>query len=134
MKSLKTSAVVLNADGTVFYEESHHWPKLDDNASAAFKGFMADSARMLNQRGGKYDGDKTATLSAVVDGVAQPDLVAKGVSLEEVVQFQRHAHQFGGMLLDMGDQHARNKRAERNQQHGGGKAGRGNQSGNEAGN
>lgn len=132
MKTLALKAVVTGPDG-FYYRHENEWHNISGDAEKFFSGYLQESVRIVNQRGGKFDGNMTATLSCVIDGAPQPDLVATGVSHDEVVQFERHAQKFGDRLLQMGEQHARQKKAAPAQSTAG-QSGKGGAQGGEAGN
>ncbi len=111
MKTLATRAVVndpANPDG-FYYREEHEWRNLDAEASAKFEAFMKESVALINRETKNSQGPLVATLSSVIDGAAQPDIVVKNVSLDDVTKFERHAHKFGDALIGMGEERAKKK-------------------------
>jgi hypothetical protein len=110
MSELKINALASN--GVDFeYEEMHRWKYLPPDAQAQFiaKGQQA-ATQAKAAAGTKEDAANiTLTLSSVVDGQAQPDVVVPGLSQVAFTKLQRKGHNEAGNILSMGEKHAKSK-------------------------
>lgn len=111
MAKLDIKAEVKNSDGSHFYSESHSWSNLDDGTLDWFKKKMDHMAAFGKSVVGKKEDDAnlSATLSASIDGVAQPEHSYTGISRVALSKFEREFQKIGDELISMGEKRASDK-------------------------
>lgn len=113
--SLKIASKVTYPDGTLFYEDMHHWGALPDDALAMFKQMLdhaSDHAKKSHAaKKGDDDENLSATLTCTVDGVTDPSMTisATGVSYATVTEVEERAMKMFSDLLG----HSKTKAAQK---------------------
>lgn len=111
MKAAKFSYMVSSADG-FDYEEMHRWGNLNEATPhpAKLEDLLKKGVAMVKgfTTGGGDDG-LTITLSVTIDGKTDGDLAVKGVSYEELSEFQRWLQDTGDEVVGWGEGMAKEK-------------------------
>lgn len=114
MKSLLLQVVVEgapNSGSDFYYRQLHEWRNMNKpEIGAVLSDHMKDVIGKLHahKHAGKQ-GPLVATFYAVIDDVDQTPDVVPNVSLDDVVEFEKHAIAFATRLVDAGDKHAKSK-------------------------
>ena len=102
---LAIKAVVTSPSG-FFYRQEHEW-RNGSPAMATWIGAKLKEAEAKARAGSGKGGDRTATLSMTLDGVAAPDVVLTGITDHEQKKFQRMWNRLSDQVID---EHERQKK------------------------
>ncbi len=110
MADLVINALVVRPDGTPHDEHTHKWWGLDQQMMDWFGQKMVKMQGHAKEFAGKHEDSANATLSATIDGVAQPDVTVTEVSYKALTKFEREAWHVEGELISIAEEKAKHKK------------------------